>query len=926
MRNFFTRPSLTLTLCAWATIFSLRLAAQEPGIIRRYAIHTQDTSRHSKTARGTAAFFLVHASVEKARQLQLKRSLSPSFHIVQHRPEDSSIAWWPANGNWKASETLLLAVEAAKEKDSIGVLSGISAYARFVRWEIKGRVAMQKVAKRDWEKFIGDTAIRFADSRRIAKPEILITSTDPGLNRITTVWQRLPDLRGDGLRVSIKETLFDTADADLRQRYIPTALAAVQTEPHSTIMATFIAGAGNSGAAGKGVAPGTLMASSSFDRLSADDITYFTQHGIALQNHSYGTGIENYYGLEAVAYDEQVYAADTLLHVFSSGNSGQQTSATGPYSGIAGRANLSGTFKQAKNVLVVGGTESNNTVPAASSKGPAYDGRIKPEIVAYGKDGTSGAAALASGTGLLLQQLYRRQHASLPPASLLKAVLVNSADDIAQPGADHSSGFGALNAWEAAQTMRSNRFAIAGVTNGNEHTQLLDIPAGTAFCKVTLSYTDLPAALNSAQALVNDLDLYLSDAAGNTYLPWTLRTEPDAAALGAPAQRGRDSINNTEQVFISVPPAGACTIHIKGTRVTGTQKFALAWQLVPQDHFEWQSPAENEAVPAGEAFALRWKSTIPAKGLVSYSLNNGASWQPVGDSVELQHDGLSWPVPGLLSPALLKMETAGRTFTSPPFLISPRLRLQTGFNCADSALIYWNQLQGASHYIVYALSGPEMTAYVQTTDTFLVLRKNAALPAWFAVQPFAGSRPGLASNSLPYARQGLDCYTRQFTADLLEDGQVLLQLQLGSTYGLRQIGWERLGKQDWQSLGRQPVSSATSYSTQDGQPPEGIVYYRAAMETLTGSVVYTEPIAVSILQRGDFLIFPNPAVHTLQLLSRNIQDRDLYILNAQGRIVKQVKVTDLQQAVTLNGLPAGAYWCVVYEGAQKVFTAPFIRL
>ncbi len=927
MRNFFNLLRLTLTLCAWATTFSLRLAAQQPDIIRRYAVSTQDTSGRNKTARSTTPFFLVHAAAGKLQSMQIKRSLTPYFHIVQNRPADSSIVYWPANSNWKASETLLLAVEAAKEKDSIFVLSGISPHARFVRWETKGHTALQKVAKKDWGKFISDTAIAFADTRRIAKPEILITSTDPGLNRISTVWQQLPALRGNGLRVSVKETLFDTTDTDLLQRYIPTALAAELMEPHSTIMATFIAGAGNSGAAGRGVAPGALLASSSFDRLSADDVTYFTQHGIALQNHSYGTGIENYYGLEAVAYDEQVYGADTLLHVFSSGNSGQQTSATGPYSGVAGWANLSGTFKQAKNVLVAGGTESNNAVPAASSKGPAYDGRIKPEIVAYGKDGTSGAAALVSGTALLLQQIYREQHASLPPASLLKAVLVNSADDIAQPGADHSSGFGALNAWEAAQTLINSRFAIAGVSNANEYMQTLEIPSATAFCKITLSYTDPPAAINSLQALVNDLDLYLSDAAGNIHLPWILRTEPNAAALAAPAQRGRDSINNTEQVFISLPAAGTYIIHVKGTRVTAsTQKFTIAWQLMPQDHFEWQSPAENEAIPGGEIMALRWKSSITTKGMASYSLDNGASWQPIGDSTGLLQDGLSWPVPNVLSPALLKMETAGRTFISPPFMVSPLLRLQTGFNCADSAMISWNTLSGASHYIIYGLSGPAMTAFAQTTDTFLVLQKNAALPGYFAVQPIANGQPGLTSNSIPYANQGLDCYARQFTADLLEDGQVLLQLQLGSTYGLRQLSWERLQKQEWLSLGRQAVSSALSYSMRDGQPPEGIVYYRAALETLQGSLIYTDPVAVNILQRGDFLIFPNPAARTLQLLSRNILGRDLYILNAQGRIVKQVKVTDLQQAILLDGLPAGSYWCVIYEGAQKVFTAPFIRL
>ncbi|RPD39677.1 S8 family serine peptidase [Chitinophaga barathri] len=930
MRKFLTRPCLFLTLCAWATILPLQLYAQQQDILRRYTIPPQDTMRRGKEARSTTRYYLVQfqqpVSLKELQQLQLKRSLSPLYHIVQKLPEDSTTAWWPANGNWKASDALLRVVEKTKEKDSIQVLANISAHARFVRWETKDRTALMKVARQDWEQFIGDTAIQFADILRTPKAEILISSADPGLNRITAVWQQLPDLQGDGLIISLKETLFDTTDIDLLQRYLPTPLAPEQTEPHATIMATFIAGAGNSGMAGKGVAPKVKIASSSFTRLSADETAYFTTHRIALQNHSYGTGIENYYGLEAVAYDEQVYETDTLLHVFSSGNSGRETSTDGLYSGIAGWANLSGTFKQAKNVLVVGGTENNNTVPAPSSKGPAYDGRIKPEIVAYGKDGTSGAAALVSGVSLLLQQSYRAQAASLPPAALLKAILVNSADDIAQPGPDHSSGFGAMNAWEAVQTVRSRRFFLNRVQQGAAYTQSLEIPAGSASCKVTLCYTDPPATVNSPQALINDLDLYLTDASGNVYQPWVLLSTPDAAALQAPAQRGRDSINNTEQVMIRFPAAGTYTIHVNGTRIhTGEQRFAVSWQLAPQDHFEWQRPVGNETIPGGEETALRWKSTLAGKGLASYSLDNGASWQVIGDSVSLEQDGLSWPVPNRFSPALLKMETPGHTFISPPFTISPLLRLQTGFDCADSAMIFWNQLNGASYYIVYGLLGAELTAFAQTADTFLVLQKNAALPAYFAVQPVAASA-GLTSNTLRYAEQGLDCYTRQFTADLLENGQVMLQLQTGTTWNLETISWERLQKQDWQNIGRQTVSALTFYNALDEQPPEGIVWYRAALETLNNSVIYTDPVPVHVLRKNNFLLFPNPAAHTLQLLSRDIRGRDLYILNTQGRIVRQAKITGLLQAVALDGLPAGNYWCLVYEDDQKVYTAPFVKL
>ncbi|QKG51544.1 S8 family serine peptidase [Hymenobacter sp. BRD67] len=137
---------------------------------------------------------------------------------------------------------------------------------------------------------------------------------------------------------------------------------------------------------------------------------------MSVQNHSYGTGIENYYGLEALGYDQQTRQLPTLLHVFSSGNSGTDASADGLYKGLVAVANLTGQFKMSKNSLAVGATDALGQVAALSSRGPAYDGRIKPELVAYGDAGSSDASALGSGAALLVQQAYRdSQGGTLPP-------------------------------------------------------------------------------------------------------------------------------------------------------------------------------------------------------------------------------------------------------------------------------------------------------------------------------------------------------------------------------------------------------------------------------------------------------------------------------------------------------------------------------
>ena len=97
----------------------------------------------------------------------------------------------------------------------------------------------------------------------------------------------------------------------------------------------------------KGAAWGALLTSSDYASLLPDADAVYQQNKLSVQNHSYGTGIENFYGTDAVAYDMTVKNTPVLLHVFSAGNSGTLASASGPYSAIQGFANLTGSFKMA---------------------------------------------------------------------------------------------------------------------------------------------------------------------------------------------------------------------------------------------------------------------------------------------------------------------------------------------------------------------------------------------------------------------------------------------------------------------------------------------------------------------------------------------------------------------------------------------------
>ena len=282
---------------------------------------------------------------------------------------------------------------------------------------------------------------------RRAPEERRLNNSDLSVNAISLVHARYPQLGGQGLTVSVKENPFDPTDIDFKGRVVAAATFPGPASDHATAMATLIGGAGNSDPLGRGVANAVRLTTSDFARLLPDDGQQLTQVGVSVQNHSYGVAIENYYGIEAQEYDQHCQQFPTLVHVFSAGNSGSQASLSGRYQGIANFANLTGQFKMSKNTLSVGATDPSGAVSALSSRGPAHDGRVKPELVAYGEGGSSESAALVSGISLLLQQTYRDLHGgTLPPAALVKAALLNSADDLGRPEVDYLHGFGQADA------------------------------------------------------------------------------------------------------------------------------------------------------------------------------------------------------------------------------------------------------------------------------------------------------------------------------------------------------------------------------------------------------------------------------------------------------------------------------------------------
>jgi len=767
--------------------------------------------------------------------------------------------------------------------------------------------------------------IRFVDAPRQPKEELALSSFDNSLNTINLVHSRFPQVNGNTLVVSVKENKPDTTDIDFTGRWLSTPLGSSSVTSHASIMSTIIAGGENSFYTSGGAAPAAVLTSSDFANLLPDADNSYRQYGISVQNHSYGTGVENYYGADAAAFDASINNNPGLMDIFSAGNSGNATSTSGAYAGIANMANLTGSFKMAKNIITVGATDSFNNVAFLSSKGPAYDGRVKPELVAFGQDGSSGAAALTSGATLLLQQQYKQQNGgTLPSSALIKAILLNSADDIYTKGPDFQSGYGSLNAYKAMQTLVKAQYFSGTVTQGNVQSFSLSVPANTRQLKITLCWNDPAAAANAPKALINDLDLQLVNGA-QTWQPWVLNSKAVIDSLLAPAVRKRDSLNNVEQISIDNPAAGLYTIQIKGFSIpAGSQPFFIAWQADANDQFQWQFPVSSDYMMGGQTNLLRWSSTFSSStGLLEYSLNKGTSWQTLNNSTVLAADNLYWNTPDTFCTALLRMTINGQVFTSDTFTISSPPQVKVGFNCSDSVMLYWDHIPSISSYVIYRLGEKYLQPVTTITDTGIILHQPASL--WYAVAPvISTTRQAMKSYALNYRQQGVACYLETFLADLASSGNAaVLTTEIGTVYNVKSITIEKLAKDGYHTLQViQPVTSL-DYEVTDNNLADGTNTYRAKIELINGQVVYSDPASVYYFLNIRYIIFPNPvkSTATLQVFSKeDPQNTQLLLYNVLGQKVLQYNMTYTAESIPLSGLKSGIYFIVILKNGKKDYT------
>ena len=585
------------------------------------------------------------------------------------------------------------------------------------------------------------------------EPENLVGRTNHRSNTIATDYNGGLKYDGTGITIMMQDDGYIGEHIDYEGRIDQSNCTGCSTNDgnnHGDHVAGTIMGAGNLDPKGRGMAFGADLMVFNSDNDNYDDVpAFYASHDMIITSKSYGAGCNAGYDSRASQLDQQVRTLPALIHVFSTGNSG--TSDCG-YGAGSGWGNITGGHKSGKNVFAVGNLNSTDGLSSSSSRGPATDGRIKPDICAVGtsvystisensyenKSGTSMACPGVAGSIAQLYDAYKDINGgNNPPSGLIKATILNTADDLGNPGPDFKHGWGRINVRKAYELISQNNYLNGSISQGGSDIHNLTVPSGTVKLKIMLYWTDYEGAANASIALVNDLNMQVVDPVALSFEPWVLNSAPNASTLNDDAVRSIDALNNMEQVTIENPVAGTYTILINGFAIPqGPQDYFIVYEFV-EDKVKLTYPLGGEGFDPGTSQLIRWDASDGSIDFtIDYSVDNGATWAMI-DIATPDERSYSWTVPsGLTGEAKMRVTRGAQSSESEaPFsIIGVPENLDIGWACPDSLNLVWDVVSGATGYEVSILGTNYMDSMGYSSTNSMTVLALSTQSNWFSVR------------------------------------------------------------------------------------------------------------------------------------------------------------------------------------------------
>lgn len=856
---------------------------------------------------------------------------------------------WAVNGD-KLKATISF-TQAVTKENFIASLQNFTTQFQLLN-NVNNQTISVEASLADIQKIAAHPLVEYIEP--ITHPAVIEDIQGVSDHRASTVqtsdnWTNGKKYDGTGVVIAVGDGGMQGTHIDFQGRILSnSSTTATQSVWHSDHVSGIIGGAGNLNPQVRGQAPGANLRVYDYYEPYGILSSIYNTDSVRIVSHSLGQVCNSGYDADARSSDLYMKNYPSLMYVHSAGNSGSTSCG-----GLFDFKTITGGFKAGKNIITVGNLSKSDVINSSSSKGPLPDGRIKPEVSAVGTNvnstqpnntytlmtGTSMSTPAVTGNLALMYQAYKVKNNAEPEGNLMKAIIMNSADDLGNEGPDFSYGYGRINTRKAVKTIENaNYFTGTIATTGSVNTHNITIPANVATAKIMVYWADPAAAAGAAKSLVNNLDAKITDATATAYLPWVLDigATPDESTCSAPAVKGIDSVNNMEQIQLDNPTAGNYTLTVTGKKVpTPNQKYYVTYDYSYTDEVTVTYPNGGESFAPSEVQRLRWDaSTGTDPFTLQYSINGGTSWTNISTAIAPDLRYYDWTVPAAATSkqALIKITRNTTSDVSDTSFIILKVPTNVTFTdvCAGRTTVSWTAVTGATSYDVFVLGDKYTDRAGETSTTSFTVDGVGADQRWYAVRAKLASKNANGRRTIAVAHTNSLTTTclvpvKLISFDATQKGsEALLSFIVSTESGILNYVIEKSATPNFENAeivtSIKPLNSNTttnySYSVLDKKLNlNGITYYRLKIvEYAKATYSNVKVINAKDKLNSSFTFSPNPAKEFVNIsinAGANITTAKLKLFNALGTEVINQTINRQTTTINTSNLPSGNYFVVI---------------
>jgi hypothetical protein len=149
-------------------------------------------------------------------------------------------------------------------------------------------------------------------------------------------------------------------------------------------------------------------------------------------------------------------------------------------------------------------------------------------------------------------------------------------------------------------------------------------------------------------------------------------------------------------------------------------------------------------------------------------------------------------------------------------------------------------------------------------------------------------------------------------------------LELGTAFNIRSITIEKRSGNFFVPLQNIFTVATTKYVLIDGQLITGGNIYRARIDLIDGKTIYSQPEIIYYLPNINYLVYPNPAKSSFEIVSKDNDHAELILYNTTGQKVLVKKLATTVQNIPVHHLKRGLYFLQILQNDKSVYKGNII--